>query len=319
MAYQTRAQQPISYALADEYALCQRWFSSVLSSTWPNRIYFHAATSMGITNNTLPPDGPYSCRTIWDQPNDAGIDWAYYFTDLPTLALFGREAWSDNLFFIDQFYADAAAGALPPVVCVDAGAGYNDDHPPHHPLLGQYFIASIYQALADSVHWDTSAFVLTYDEAGGFFDHVPPPLVEDDYADLGFDQLGFRVPSLVMGPHARRGAHDLQLEHSAALTLIQDLFGIDERLNRRNEVSADLRELFDLDAPARPPIQLPTIQDSEEDVAAACSRVPRRTGQPELRDLVRATCPQHDRTDDLPNVARRFWNRLGDQGLWVPG
>ena len=321
MAYQTREQQPISYALADEYALCQRWYSSVLSRTWPNRIYWHAATSMGVPDNSLP-GGPYSCRTIWDQLNDAGIDWGYYFSDLPTLALFGRDEWQGNIHFIDQFYRDAEAGTLPRVVCVDPAASYNDDHPPYHPMLGQMFIASIYQALADSVHWDTCAFIATYDEAGGFFDHVPPPLTEDDHAAEGFDQLGFRVPSLFMGPYAQNTVSDLQLEHSAALTFIQNQHGIDERLTRRNEVSADLGELLDLDALAagapRPPIRLPAIERSEEEVEAECSSLGGHTGQPELRDLVRERCPQYDRTGDLPSTARGFWRRLGEQGLWVP-
>ncbi|MEQ1571528.1 MAG: alkaline phosphatase family protein, partial [Myxococcota bacterium] len=109
MAYQTREEQPVSYALADRYALCQRWFSSVLTSTWPNRLYFHAGQSQGMTGNDLPEGGRYTCRTIWDQLTDAGIDWAYYFTDLPTLGLFGNPDYAPHLQFIEQFYADAAA------------------------------------------------------------------------------------------------------------------------------------------------------------------------------------------------------------------
>lgn len=322
MCYQSREQQPISYALADEYALCQRWFSSVLSSTWPNRLYFHAAQSQGIPSNDLPREGAYSCRTIWDQLTDAGIDWAYYFTDLPTLALFGRADWSENLARIDQFYADAAAGRLPPVVCVDPGAGYNDDHPPHHPLLGQLFIGSIYAALAASPHWERCLFILTYDEAGGFFDHVPPGTMPDDYARDGFNQLGFRVPGLVMGPYVRNTVSDTRFDHTAALTFIQDHFGIDERLTKRNEASEDLATLLDADRLANnepsAPISLPAIERSEEEIEAECESLGGRTGQPELQKLVQELFPTWDNTRGLPATARRAWRRAGEQGLWVP-
>lgn len=322
MSYQTRAELPVSYALADNYALCQRWFSSLLTSTWPNRLYFHAAQSEGQKSNDLPPGG-YGMRAIWDQLTEAGVDWGYYFTDLPTLALFGRPEWADHLRFIDQFHADAAAGALPPVVCVDAGAGYDDDHPPHHPMLGQLFIGSIYASLAASPHWDRSLFVLTYDEAGGLFDHVAPGTMADDRASEGFDQLGFRVPGLVMGPYVRPGVYDDPFEHTAALTFIQDRFGITEPLTARNAASGDLGVVLDGDRMAAnepaEPITLPPITLTEDEIEAQCANAGRHTGQPELQAAVQELCPWFDRSRDLPDTARRAWRRAGDQGLWIPG
>lgn len=322
MCYQNRAQQPVTYALADRYALCQRWFSSVLSSTWPNRLYFHCAQSEGRTNNTLPEGGRYTARTIWHQLTDAGIDWGYYFTDLPTLALWADAELAEHFGTMDDFYADAAAGALPRVCCVDPGAAFNDDHPPHHPLLGQLYLGSVYQALADSPHWERSLFVLTYDEAGGFHDHVPPGTVPDDYAAEGFDQLGFRVPGLVMGPWVRPQVSDTLFEHSAALTFIQDWFGIDERLTARNAASNDLTELLDLAAMGSnlpsAPIRLPPIQLSEEEIDAQCAMLGGRTGQPELRGVVRQHSPWLDRTADMPGIARSFFRKTAEQGLWVP-
>jgi phospholipase C len=322
MSYQVREQQPISYALADRYALCQRWFSSVLTSTWPNRLYFHAAQSQGITGNDLPSTGPYSCRTIWDQLTDAGIDWAYYFTDLPTLALWGRADWAERLAYIDTFYAHAAAGTLPPVVCVEPGAGFNDDHPPNHPLLGQMFLGSIYAALAASPHWERCLFLVTYDEGGGFYDHVVPGTVPDDYAAEGFDQLGFRVPAFLAGPYVRNTVDDTPYDHTAALTFIQNHFGIDERLTLRNEASEDLSILLDVDRMANhepePPIELPAIERSEEEILEECSSLGRRSGQPELQRFVRERFPGMDRTSELPELAIRAWQRAGEQGLWVP-
>jgi phospholipase C len=323
MAYQTREIAPISYALADRYALCQRWFSSVLTSTWPNRLYFHAAQSQGMATNDLPPGGTYTCRTLWDQLDDAGVEWAYYFTDLPTLALFGRSTWAPRLRLIEDFYADAAAGALPPVVCVDPGTTFNDDHPPHHPLLGQLFLGSIYGALAASPHWATSLFLATYDEAGGFFDHVAPGTMPDDYADQGFDQLGFRVPALAMGPYVRRVVTDTVFDHTAGIRFVQDHFGIDERLTARDAASNDLAEVLDADALAAgdpsDPIALPRIEKSEAEIEAECRALEGgRCGQPELRALVRERAPHLDRTAQAPDLARQAWRRAHDLGLWKP-
>ena len=321
MSVLAREQQPISYALADGSVLFQRWFSSVLTCTWPNRIYFHAAQSQGVASNDLP-GPPFSCRTIWDQLDEAGIDWAYYFTDLPTLALFGRPEWAGRLFLIDQFYRDAEAGALPPVVCVDPGANYNDDHPPHHPMLGQLFLGSVYAALAASPQWAESLFLYTYDEAGGFFDHVPPGTMPDDYADQGFDQLGFRVPAILAGPYVRPGPSDLPCDHTAAMSLIQRLFGIDEPLTSRNAASADLTGAIDWGAVAQgraaDPIPLPVIERSAEEVEAECRTAGRRVGQPELQAFVRERYPRLDRTRDLPRTAWRMWQRAAELGLWVP-
>jgi phospholipase C len=322
MTYLDRAQQPVSYALADHSALCDRWFSSVLTSTWPNRLYFHATQSQGVPGNDLPVEGRFTCRTIWDQLTEAGISWGYYFTDLPTLALFGRPEWAENLHTIDQFHLDAAAGNLPSVVCVDAGAGYNDDHPPHHPMLGQMFLAGVYQSLARSPHWARSLFLYTYDEAGGFFDHVAPGTMPDDHADTGFDQLGFRVPAIVTGPWVRPGVESTPFDHASVARFIQDHFGISERLTKRNAAAGDLSVVLDADAMAanRPadPVLLPAFTQTEEEVAAECRAVRARTGQPELRDLVRATMPHLDRTPLLPQIARREWDRARELGIWVP-
>lgn len=319
MGYLSRAQQPISYAVADRFAICNRWFSSVLSSTWPNRLYFHSATSVGIPNNSLPSGGAYSQRTLWDQLTDAGIDWGYYFTDLPTLALFGR--YGERANFIEQFYADAAAGQLPRVCAVDAGAGYNDDHPPHHPLLGQVFLGSIIEALQRSPHWERCLFIVAYDEAGGFFDHVPPPTMPDDHAAEGFDQLGFRVPAFAVGPYVREGfASDVHFDHTSALRTVQEIYGLGQ-LTARDAATNPLWDLIDFDRLAlgepRPPIELPTIELTEEEIVAQCSSSgwARNTGQPELQEHVQRVAPGLDRTGELPQIARSMAEIAADLGV----
>lgn len=309
MSYQTRATQPTSFALADRYAICQKWFASVRGPTWPNRLYFHSASSHGMTNNDLPPEGGfYPQKTIWDQLDEIGVPWGYYFSDLPTLGLFGK---IDNSFLIEQFYADAAAGNLPPVVVVDAGNTFNDDHPPHHPMLGQIFLASIYQALVRGPQWERSLFLYTYDECGGFYDHVAPPKAPDDRADEGFDQLGFRVPAVAAGPWVKQGyVSDVVRDHTSALKHVQGMYGL-EPLSDRNAWVPDLTDLIDLDRLAAndpaPRAELAPITISEETIEAECARTAiRKPGQPELHALVQTHWPAYDRTAQLPRLGRRL-------------
>src|SRR5690606_25750559 len=106
----------------------------------------------------------------------------------------------------EDFYEDAAAGALPNFSIVEPLYGLADDHPPAHPMAGQVFVQSVAKALAQGPQWNRSLLLVYYDEHGGFYDHVPPPTVPDDRAADGFDRLGFRVPALVVSPWAQRGA-----------------------------------------------------------------------------------------------------------------
>src|SRR5262249_24783368 len=153
--------------------------------------------------------------SIFDRLAAAGIAATNYFSDF---------AWATagylkltGLATIEQFFSDAPAGTLPAFSIVDpqfTGAGANDDHPAHDVRLGQAFVGSVVAALGQSPQWNRCLIVVTYDEHGGFFDHVPPPATIDDNPE--FLQLGFRVPTLVIGPTVRRGcAVDTLLEHSS--------------------------------------------------------------------------------------------------------
>ncbi len=272
MQYQDRAHAPTSYALADNYTLCNRWFCSVLGPTYPNRYYWHTAQSNGFMDNTLPSAG-MTWPTIYDQLNAKGIDWAYYYGDLPVLSLLGP-AGNGHIFRFEQFAKDAAAGKLPPVVYIDPSFSLNDDHPPHHPLAGQMLIGAVYAALAQSPQWKNILFCLTYDENGGFFDHVAPPLVPDDRASLGFNQLGFRVPTIVMGPYAKQGyVSSVQFDHTSVLKHIENMFGL-EPLTMRDAAANDLTDCIDMDALSKnawkPPADVPMVMIDETTLPAAC-------------------------------------------------
>ena len=275
MQYMTREQIPVIHALADAYTSCDRWFSSVLGPTLPNRMYWHAGTSNGARNNGEVLAGAFrGVPSLYHRLDEAGVDWAYYFADVPVLAFFDNLELEGRLRrFMWQFIDDAAAGRLPPVVYIDPGFTWNDDHPPHHPMLGQQLLAATYQALATSPQWSRCLLVITYDENGGFFDHVAPPTTTDDRAADGFDQLGFRVPALVVGPYAKQGhVTSVVHDHTSPLRHLEKEFGL-APLTARSGAANDLWDAIDRDrlAAGKPadPIALPAI---EFDLAALPDR-----------------------------------------------
>jgi phospholipase C len=277
MSYMTRADLPVLYALADAYTSCDRWFASLLGPTLPNRMYWHAGTANGARNNEDVLGGAYKgVPTIYHRLNDANVAWAYYYNDVPVLAAIGGTDLTGHLRrFANDFLDDAAAGKLPPVVYIDPGFTSNDDHPPHHPLLGQQFLAATYQALATSPQWPRCQLVISYDEHGGFFDHVAPGTAPDDHAADGFGQLGFRVPGLVIGPYARAGhVSSVPREHTSCLRHIERVFSL-QPLTARDAAANDLSECTDAArlAAGEPaaPIQLPAVEIDETMLPASCN------------------------------------------------
>jgi phospholipase C len=277
MQYLTRAHLPVTWALADAYAICDRWFASVMGPTWPNRFYWLAGTSMGMTSNDIPPGG-FVANTIFHRLEEAGVSWKIYYADLPFVPLLGAGFdidVSDKLWRLEDFFRDAADGTLPSVVYLDPPFSNADDHPPHHPILGQEYLASIYAALAGSPQWNECLLVVTYDEHGGFFDHVPPPTTEDDRAAEGFDQLGFRVPTLVVGPYVKQGhVSSVVRDHTSALRHVETLFGT-APLGARTSAANDLSELIDEERLARgapsSPVELPAFDVDDWVIDARCT------------------------------------------------
>jgi phospholipase C len=277
MQYLTRTQLPVSWALADAYTTCDHWFASVMGPTWPNRFYWHTGSSGGMRDNDLPSSGlTLTWPSVYNRLQEAGVDWAYYYGWLPAISLLNSK---DSPYYLPEdyilprvrgfstFISDAMAGQLPPVVYIDPALFINDDHPPVHPINGQELIAAVYTALANSPHWNNCMLVITYDEHGGFFDHVSPPRTEDDYAAMGFDQLGFRVPALVIGPYVKQGyVSSVVYDHTSAIKHLQNTFGL-HPLTKRSEAATDLTDCIDMDLLAKgtpnPPIELPEIDLSQ--------------------------------------------------------
>lgn len=274
MAYMTRETVPVHWALADAYTSCDRWFCSVLGPTLPNRFYWHAATSNGAMANLEVLDAFEGVPSIYHRLNEAGIEWAYYYGDLPVLAFVQDLEKEGRIRRFVEFLRDAEQGLLPPIVYIDPSFSGNDDHPPHHPRAGQQLIGAVYTALANSPQWKNCMLVVTYDENGGFYDHVAPPTAPDDNAELGFDQLGFRVPTVVAGPYVKQGyVSSVTYDHTSALKHIENEFGV-APLTARDAAATDLTDCIDLERLAAgdpaPPIEVPAVEIEVADLPDEC-------------------------------------------------
>jgi phospholipase C len=304
---------PVIGALAERYTVLDRYFCSFAGETFPNRFYQHAArTDRDHNTETLS-----SLPTIWDQlspiPNTQGIPTGgYFFRDAPFMALWGLKYFpfwhpfapgdTDALGIPVQtpsFLEVVAAGNLPNVSFIDPafdseGNGTSaDDHPLADIRLGERFIADAYHALANAGYLDNTVFIVTFDEWGGFYDHVPPPRVIDDTNPANVDhtgdsttptdgqlvpdytQLGFRVPAIVISNLApARVVHHGPFEHASTLKLIENTFGL-QSLTARDANALDLGEVLER-APINrvPSAAIPTsaeVPGPANDEAAVCS------------------------------------------------
>jgi len=194
MNFYTQDEIPFYYDLAAKFAISDRYFSSVLGPTFPNRSYLLAATSFGhlTTSDSFPPPGSGGYKpvtgTIFDLLDANGVSWADYFSDVPqggSFRPFGATG-VDTHFVPVSFFLAQAAGApglppLPQVAFVDPSFGVlnpateNDEHPPTDIQRGQAFVSTLVNALRAGPSWGDSILFITYDEHGGSFDHVAPP------------------------------------------------------------------------------------------------------------------------------------------------
>jgi phospholipase C len=283
IAYYLEEDVPVIGALARNFTVHDRWFCSLLASTFPNREYLHSATSGGRRDNAFPGtgdegaggtsyvdrEGGFDWLTIWDRLDAAGVSWAYYFNDLPTVGLwtdlFTRSATAGKIRTLPQFYADAALGTLPqvyfldPCLHVNDNNPVNDDHPHADIRAGQAYMADVYHAVRESPLWPKTAFFLTYDEWGGFYDHVPPPRARDERANAvlseDYGRLGFRVPTITISPWARPGVSSRTYDHTSILKFIEYRFRL-APLTLRDASAANVGEVLDVREPDKAPPNL---------------------------------------------------------------
>ncbi|MDQ6941698.1 MAG: hypothetical protein M3169_04180 [Candidatus Eremiobacteraeota bacterium] len=242
MGYYTQKTLPVLYALAEKFTVCDKWFSSMLSSTWPNRKYLHSGRRgtdddtqiiPGITGFDTTPIYAFLEKQV--DNNNKPLTWKSYFSDLPFLAFwygFAARHALHNFETIESFVDDCRENALPSVSIVDPPFTLADDHPPHDPALGEKFIGLVVDALTHSPAWDKSVLVIVYDEAGGFYDHVPPP--KSGVASDPDANLGFRVPALIVSPYSKGGVSSTQYDHTSFIATLQELWNLKEPLTAKN-------------------------------------------------------------------------------------
>jgi phospholipase C len=234
---------------APAWTVCDRYFSAVMAETYPNRLYLHAAQTDRLHNSTDQSTLP----TIWDRLKDAGVSGKYYFSDVPFTALWYTKHLDISVPFAN-FLADAAQGNLPAVSFIDprfedeASGTSSDDHPHADIRAGEAFLGQVYDAVTSSPNWERTLLVVTYDEWGGFYDHVAPSTAADVSATTAL--RGFRVPTLVVSPLARRGsvAHGTY-DHTSILRAIEWRWGLPP-LTPRDANARNLAEVLDFAAPA---------------------------------------------------------------------
>jgi phospholipase C len=248
---------------APDWTVCDRYFAALMGPTFPNRFFLHSAqTDRLVTGVTQVATMP----AVWDRLAAAGVEGRYFFSDVPFTALWGTR-YLDVSRPILSFYARAATGTLPAVSFVEPGflgealpGMSEDEHPLADIRLGQHFLNTVYDAVVSSPNWPRTVLVVTYDEWGGFFDHVPPAEAPDPRPDLGTGLRGFRVPCLVASPRAHRHAvaHEVY-DHTSILKMIEWRFGL-APLTVRDAAARNLAEVLDFSAqpdPTAPRYQVP--------------------------------------------------------------
>jgi phospholipase C len=245
MAYHTARQLPVYGWLADQFAICDHWFCSVGGATMPNRCYATAGTSNGHRDN-LKPSQPWNLPSFVRHLDKAGVSWRWYSHDyVPMLWLVDPEfglsheavpSYFDrkDLLGGSSFLDHAAAGKLPAVSWIDPNfydltfgpAGSNDDHPPSDLHAGQELILRTVDAVMQSPNWPDSLLIITYDEHGGFFDHVAPPdHVPDDH---GITRYGPRVPAIIISPYVeKKTVSQTVFDHTSIIKTILTRFCAD--------------------------------------------------------------------------------------------
>jgi len=266
MGYYDQQDFPYYYFMATQFAISDKWFSPVMTNTPANRMYTMAATSQGVVNGF---SNAISAPTIFDQLQKAGVTWKDYVPDYPSgssLAPFSTYSkFKSNIVPMSNYFADLQNGSLPQVAFIDKDSKRGLDEHPGAGLsvqAGSAYVAGIINALMNSSSWKDSVFFLTYDEAGGFYDHVPPvATVSPDgippvfqASDICATQTGptcdfvftgFRVPNLVVSPFAKTHYVDhTPIDTTAILAFIEKRFGLPP-LSKRDAAQPDISFFFD--------------------------------------------------------------------------
>jgi phospholipase C len=257
--------------VAPAFTTCDRFFASILAPTFPNRFY----SLSGVTDRTSNTQVRVDLPTIFDRFAAKKLPAAYYYGNFNFLLLYQRYNAISHRYA--QFFKQCKSGKLPAFSYIDpsytfadsgpaSGNQGNDDHPHADIRAGEYFMSTIYNAVTTSPAWSRTLLIFTFDEWGGFFDHVPPPAAPADVKPE-YRQRGFRIPCILVSPFARRGrvAHGTY-DHTSILKLAEWRWGL-EPLSVRDAGASNLAAALDF---AHPNLKAPKISVPRVLVGAAC-------------------------------------------------
>jgi phospholipase C len=285
---------PYYYSLAFQFATSDSWFSSAMANTGANRSYVVAGTSLGSVGTPTPPTGGFPNLTIFDLLDQAGVTWRYYYQDsspiwIPIWSVYFKD--TANIVPIANYYNDVQnASTFPQVVFIEEN-GSMDEHPKPNPgasgatgsiQLGANLTSGIVDALLNSPTWASSVLILTYDEAGGTYDHVAPPTnqaIPDGYppmTDPGtdqpgiFNQFGMRVPLMVVSPWTiPHFVSHINRDHTSILKFIETRFSLPP-LTARDAAADNMIEFFEPNFGSTPWLTPPTVSSSCNPGTGAC-------------------------------------------------
>ena len=314
MEYFLPEQVPVLTALARNFALFNWWFSSLPGPTWPNRYFIHAATSGGLAESPstlhtgeagLGFGFSFQGGTIYDRVTAAGKNWRIYHDGLPQAASIASlwpefiNPFTRNFREMGNFQADVAAHGLPEYTFIepnyDSSGNYlngNSMHPLNDIRKGELLVKQVYETLRNSAYyWDKTLLIITFDEHGGFYDHVSPPKAvptgdDSHYANpqqpFKFDRLGVRVPGIVISAYTKAGTvidkdangNPYVVDHTSALATVEKLFNLPP-LTQRDKIANTLEPAFNLPtASSDSPTSLPEPQAPVLEQLAAAGQPP---------------------------------------------
>lgn len=253
---------PILSALARGFAVCDRWFASVPTETIPNRAFAAAATSQGRLDNHVK---SFTCPSIFGRMSSKGVDWAIfgYNRDPLTRMDFPDTRNADDSHFGDfhDFQAMAAAGRLPAYTFLepDFSSSGNSEHPNYDVAAGEQLIHDVYYTLRNGPGWNETLLLITFDEHGGNFDHVPPPAnavppdnLKGEFDDFDFTRFGVRVPALLISPLIAQGtvfrSDTGTIDHTSVLKTLEERWDL-EPLTARDKAAPSLADVLTLKQP----------------------------------------------------------------------
>jgi phospholipase C len=271
IGYYRQADLPFLGRAAPAFTTCDRFFASFLGPTFPNRYFSLSGTTDQLDDTPQRVDLP----TIFDRFTAKRIPAAYYYGNFNFLLLYQRYQALSHPYA--TFFKQARTGKLPAFSYIDpnytfhdagpsSGNEGNDDHPHADIRAGEYFMSQIYNAVVHSPAWPRTLLIFTFDEWGGFFDHVPPPAASGPSPDLR--QRGFRIPAVLVSPFARRGhvAHGVY-DHTSILKLAEWRWGL-EPLSERDATANNLAGALDF---RHRNVHAPKITAPKFVVGAACT------------------------------------------------